>query len=131
MAGTEVQGQPSRYFELVRGPQPCAVFEVLMEEGSSRILSVHLLGPRMSSPIFSCLHPPGNVSEDPEGGYVLVSYTGIQPAVDALEQLLFYRTESGRAPSDPDPLDFVTARALFPLIHHPDFIVALLRACSR
>jgi hypothetical protein len=35
----------SRYFELVRGAQPCAAFEVLMEEGSGRILSVHLLGP--------------------------------------------------------------------------------------
>ena len=62
---------------------------------------------------------------------VRVSYTDIEPPVDALEQLLFDRTESGRAPSDPDPLDFVTARALSSLIHHPDFIVALLRACSR
>jgi hypothetical protein len=71
--------------------------------------------------------PAGGTEED----CVRVSYTDIQPAVVALEQLLFYRTESGRAPSDPDPLDFVTARALSPLIHHPDFIVALLRACRR
>ena len=102
-----------------------------MEEGSGPILSVHLLGPRMSSPISCAGDPRGIASEDSEGDYVHVSYTGIQPAVDALDQLLFYRAESGRAPSDPDPLDLVTARALFPLIHHPDFIVALLRACSR
>jgi hypothetical protein len=51
--------------------------------------------------------------------------------VDALEQLLFYRTESGRAPSDLHPLDLVTSRALSPLKHHSNFIVALLRTSSR
>lgn len=127
-AGTEVQGQPADISSWYAGRSGRCPDGRRQRRDSQRppartaseLANIFVLAIRAGL-------PAGGTEED----CVRVSYTDIQPAVVALEQLLFYWTETGRAPSDPDPLDFVTARTRSPLIHHPDFIVALLRACTR